>query len=422
MLDSKNSDNNVICKRILIVFFGAVLALLGIGCAGKEYGKPDALLAVSEPGNTLVDYDANRQIYILCENVYSDVYLESYAGVLNFYIFTRERIEKEKITVTIPVRNSYEIFISDSVDCRLTQAMIHIQGRDVEQNGSVNAFPYYLYQCYKDVDIEMIGALAADTLHDTKDPEYSADWKNLLNVDIESFRNLGKEQIPEFYAYQIYAVIHAGSDKVPETFESIEVTIEDRSYTKKIGQVNLHAGKIPTHVSIGSLQDAVVQQFYTHAVGTTQQMYSDGIGYEYLLEFSAPENLTLSELRILDKYTEVLDIELTLTKQDSTSTTFCWDGKSPVQVLKGQKLGLTLYYRNANMANLWYTAEMCVEVDYAMGSETACVFLRRTLYPIGINLHEAYAVIFAGLDMESYYRHFYYPVYEPWMQKYRTIE
>lgn len=406
-----------LCAYILCCLF----IFSAAGCGKRDKGAI-RFPRVENPGNTLVEYDPERRLYILCENAYSDVYLGSYAGIINFYILTRKPVAVDTISIVLPIENTYEVFVNNSADCQSTELTISEKGQTVSQNSANNALPYYVYQCYKGTDFAKMGSLAAASLYGTGNLEAVEDWQTLINAEAENFKSLKAEQIPEFYAYQVYAVIQAGSDKLAETIRSIDVTIGDKTYTKQIGQMNLIPDKIPTHAPIGSLQNTVVQQFYTHAVGTTQQLYSDGIGYEYLLEFTAPENLTLTALRILDEYTQVLDIELTLTKQDGTSTSFYWDGKSPVQVLRGEKLGLALYYRNPNMANLWYAAEMCVEVDYSAGDETECVFLRRTLYPIGINLHEAYAVIFAGLDMESYYRDFYYPVYEPWMQKYRTIE
>lgn len=407
-------------RKALVLFLCSVQIFL-LCCCAQNFNVPVTFPDVKNPGNTLVTYEPNRQVYILCENVYTDIYLSTFAGVLNFYIFTREKVDADTISVELPIKNLYKVTVSDCVDCRLTEIMLTKKEERNSQVISRNALPYYVYQAYKGVDFagivsERQAELAAGNISDG-----TPRWQALLKGEKDNFSKLQPEHLPEFYAYQVYVVIPAGPDKVAESFETMDVTIGNQIYTKQIGNITLIPEKIPTKIPIGTMQNEIADQFYTHAVGTTQQLYSNGIGYEYLLEFTASQPITLTGIHTLDRYTQLLNTILTLEKADGSVAEFRWDGQSPIDISEGQKLGMTVFYYNPNMDNLWYTAEMCIEVDYTMAEEIASIFLRRTLYPVGMNLHEAYAMIFEGLDMESYYMDFYYPIYKPWVEEYRTI-
>lgn len=395
----------------------------------KHAASVTGMPKVENPGNTLVDYDPDRELYILCENVYLDVYSASDPGLLLFYIFSRTPLEADSITVEIPAEINYEVSVSDPFDFRQTEATALKDGQTLGQVSGDQLFPYYLYQCYRGVDFTEIAKLqeAAQKAERENDFVRAAELSDqsyaLKNEEIPNFMNLKAEELPEFYVNYVSIWIYGDPEEMKEeSFHSMEVTIGDQTYHKEIGEVNLIPGELPLRAPVSGLQytPEFLQQSYTSMMGTTQHPYSDGIGQDTILSFTAQEDMTLTGFQMVDRFTEILDLRLIIESASGVSKDIYWDGASPIDAAAGDKITLVLYYKNPNMAGLWYETEMYGELDYTTaGSGEQCILATRHLIPIVMNKHELHAILFDGLDMEPYYRDYYYPIYEPLLEDYK---
>lgn len=426
--------------RNLAGLFLACLIMLSLcGCASGEKQPQETENAlpsvtgmpkVENPGNALVDYDPARELYILCENVHLDIYASSGFGMLYFYIFSRAPLEADSISVEIPIETNYDVSVFEypAAELRQTEATALKDGQSLGQVSGSGLFPYYLYQCYAGVDFSKIGSLRkgaqeAEGNHMPGAAGLSDQWYAMVNEEIPNFMKLKAEELPEFYVYSVDIVFPGDPEKTQEeSFHSMDVTIGDKTYHKEIGEVNFISGDLPLRAPVSGLQytPEFLQQSYTSMMGTTQHPYSDGIGQDTILSFTAQENMTLTGFQMVDRFTEILDLQLIIESASGASKDIFWDGASPIDAAAGDKITLILYYKNPNMAGLWYETEMYAELDYTTGGAEQCILASRHLVPAyTLNKHELYAIIFDGLDMEPYYRDYYYPLYEPMLEDYR---
>lgn len=426
-------------RKYLIIFVLAIYIIQCFGCTAWE-SNPSTMMqderetqsdlaqlpVVSYPGNDLVPYDPNLELYVLFENVHMTMYLDNPA-LLYFYIFSHRPLDVEAISIDIPIEANYDVHIYDSPDYQQTEVSILQDGKNLGEMGSLNALPYYVFQCYAGVDFEQIGSTLRLAQQAENDRNSDADelWQRyylLLNGEVSNFRNLQSDALPKFYVYSGYVFVSGNNTtSKDEIFTTVDVKIGDEVYHKEIGEVRIVPGEIPTHVPVSGLQYTAefLKETFTYMIGTTQRPYSDGVGKEEILQFTAPQDMTLTGFHILDEFTQFLDLQLVIISPEKYAIDFYWDGISDIEVSEGSQISLVLYYRNPVMANLWYQVEMRAELDYAIGEEEQCILLGRNYVPIVLNIHELYALVFAGVDMESYYRDYYYPLYETWREKYQ---
>ena len=81
---------------------------------------------------------------------------------------------------------------------------------------------------------------------------------------------------------------------------------------------------------------------------------------------------------------------------------------------------MTAIIHNPDMENFSYYQKMHSELVYAVGEQLySAVTEMSCSSTITMNLHELYAIIFDGVDMEHYYRDYYYPTSEDWRAEYK---
>ena len=111
------------------------------------------LLPPENPGNSLIEYDPDRQIYIASENVYADYYMGISGFVsFGFYIYSRQKLDPEEITVTLPADLPFVVMTDQSSVERKPYVAL-------EEDSGGEAFgrlPFYLYLAYRGAPTRVI--------------------------------------------------------------------------------------------------------------------------------------------------------------------------------------------------------------------------------------------------------------------------
>ena len=352
---------------------------------------PDAPFPVlTDPGNSLIEYDPDRQIYFSCRNLDYDIYLDmSCAPFLNIRILSKNALNIETVQANIPIQNGYSILIAESNDEFLGQ----LSTDDSIMSGYV--FKPYLYQSYEEKS-----------------------WKDGEDAALsEVYSRLTPEDLPQFHVYHVTIMFEktVGGD---EAFQDITLTIDGKDYPLSIGEIWLHEKAVLNYPDDQWLDGGISTQ--SLIVDSHTMLYNDGIDQICpAFDFTAAYDMELLDLYLLDPKIDILDVRLVINSQKGSSMDFYWDRKSPVYLESGDHVWIYVYYRDERQDTLDYTAKAWPVIDYKCelgyySAFTECTLCRE------LNLYELYAIVFDGVDLESYYRDYYFPKYESWRQDYAS--
>ena len=388
------------------------------------------LPAPEHPGNTLVPYDPAREIYFFgCENVNATIYLENSMDIaLNFLIISKRQLNEETIQLSLPIANSYTYSIVDlgqMISFRETFYTALDEGQQLGEVSSEHWLPYYVYQGYTGVDFARLGELWQIYLNEgqkridageiyASEAELAAynEFVVMRDAALSGFKALQPDQTREFYVYPV-SIIFAGENAVDEVLTEFTVTIEGTQYTPFTGEIHLVPSVRPAcYIEQKNMLFHVLQ---TPGTG----LYGDGKGRLVTHMFSAEEDLTLTEYIVREEQFSVLDLVVTISSRNGNSASFYWDGTSPIDVLAGDSVSVELIFHNQGMENFSYFQKLHPELVCSKGSQLYSEVVEISCSSIFLmNFHELYAIIFDGVDMESYYRDYHYPLFEGWRAEY----
>ena len=362
------------------------------GVDREDEGNGIRLLPPENPGNSLIQYDPNRQIYIASENIYMDYY----PGITSlpsfyFYIFSREALNTEEITVTFPVDMPFFLDVAQIQGIERKPQIIPVIDDDtLEANDFVMSFddgvclPFYVYQAYRNISFG------------TKEAE------SQLEKIYADFVSLTEADIPAFYVYSI-SVAFIDIQELEETvvLEKLDISIGGQTYEAKLGRVRLLPEEnFPAEVPIAKAQGTM---------GSYYQLYNDGlVRIPGVLDWEdIPEDRTLTRLYMTEEESQVLDI-LVCTITDGQEMQMRWDGKTPIYLYEGDSVYIDVVLKNELTEKLLNYVMFHTVVEYQDGSGKTVCAVFTDIGSLISNFHEYYAIIFEGLDMEPYYRKSYY--------------
>ena len=93
---------------------------------------------------------------------------------------------------------------------------------------------------------------------------------------------------------------------------------------------------------------------------------------------------------------------------------YIWDGKSPIELSKGQFIYFNFAFHDPSLANaIWGLTDYLLVTEYR--DQKGDIHLERAWFPVtiatpGSNPHEIYLAHELGIDVMSYYTDFYYPI------------
>ena len=376
---------------VMMLFLTACAQPENPGVTGLDPQPDTPFPVVADPGCSLIEYDPDRQIYFSCSSLDYDIYWGmSCLPFLDILILSREPLNIETAQVDIPIQNGYSIALTECYDGNLGR----IAADDSMAGGC--AFPAYLYQCYW-----------GKTWEAGEDPALSA-----------AFGSLKPEELPQFHVYQVSILLErtVGGE---ETIREITLTIDGNSYPLHIGEIRLREEPELNYPIDWDMDDGgITSQNLIYA--SNPMLYNDGIDQICpAFDFTAAYDMELLDLYLLDTEIEILDVRLVIRSPNGTGMDFYWDRTSPVYLNAGDAVQIFVYYRDQRQTALDYRAKAWPVIEYqcALGSYSAfaeCTLQRE------LNFYALYAMVFDGVDLESYYRDYYFPKYESWRQDYAS--
>ena len=388
-------------------------------------------LPPENPGNSLIEYDPDRQIYIASENVYMDYY-EGISGFLhfNFGVYSRQPLDPDEISVTFPV--DFPVTVKDHTvtvyDSTAEERKPEIVLNDGSGTSSDN-LPYHVYLAYRGETFEEGEAVSAVDLvngtYEVEDSEgnfvsaadvlagkYELKEGEEIEQRYRDFASLTGDDLPQFYVYYIDIVLYDITD-VQETvvLDKLEITIGDEVYEAKLGCVRrLPREAFPTEARVVSEMG-----FYTNTI----QLYNDGVFWLEALSIEAvQEDITITGFRIAEEATRILDITVVM-NSGGQHMEMQWDGASPIYLYKGDSISISAIVKNEHAGKLLNYLVNHTLVEYTDSNNEQLCAVNTQVSILDRNECEDYAIIFDGLDLEPYYRNYFYKTTFQWVDAYR---
>lgn len=421
-------------KKGLLLCFILLSGLLLCACGEETAADPSAStteLSASEPNTgTLpapsmefpVSYEPGRKVYFTCENWDVDLYLRhSEVPNLRFHIISTEPVTKEDISVTLPIATGYTVDIMDHDTHTLS-----------ESGGS--GLPYFLYQIYQGTDWAGLAQMQKDAYEAGRQmqemqlargdvpleqlmesQEYQALEKITLeavemeNALLPNFRELTPEDLPLFYSYTV-RIDFSMEDVVPESFQTINIDIGGKTYSQNVGEVRIHDEDLPPSTNGGiKLRTGAIS-----GIGTSP--WTDGRELEQnVFYFVAQEELRLTGASFYQSDVALLGARVSIAGANGNAMDFYWDLETSVFVNEGDTVRIDLIYQDERMKAMNYGARLYAYLNYEAGGQPET--LRTEIDAVRMHLPWlVYAIAFDGLDCGSYYRDYYYPLYESWRE------
>ena len=228
------------------------------------------------------------------------------------------------------------------------------------------------------------------------------------------FVSLTGDDLPQFYVYYIDVMLYGITD-VQETvvLDKLEITIGDEAYEAKLGCVRwLPPEAFPTEARVASYELG----FYTNAI----QLYNDGV-FQLADVFQmeeAQEDITITGLRIAEEATRILDIKVVM-NSGGQYMEMQWDGVSPIYLYEGDSISISVVVKNEHAGKLLNYLVNHTIVEYTDSSNEQLCAVTTQVSILERNEFEHYAIIFDGLDLEPYYRNYFYKNFFQWVDEYR---
>ena len=388
-------------------------------------------LPPENPGNSLIDYDPDRQIYITGENVYMDCYVDI-SGAYSFFleIYSRQPLNTDEISVTFPEDLPGEVPFEVRVNPSTVERKTVVAWKE-GMGSSSDYLPYHVYLAYRGetfeegweaFDADLINGSyevqdsrgnfvsAADVLagfYELKDGEE-------IEQRYRDFASLTEEDLPEFYVYSVVVSwIYVTELQETVVLDKLDLTIGDEVYEVKLGRVRiLPPEAFPTETRVAS------DDF---CLNNTIQPYNDGV-FELPNVFNleeAQEDITITGLRIAEEASRILDINVIM-NSGGQYMEMQWDGKTPIYLFKGDSIRMNVFVKNEHAGKFLNYVVSHAIVEYTNSdNEQLCAVYSQVSSLNRPSDHENYAIIFDGVDMEPYYRNYYYKRTFHYVDEYR---
>lgn len=394
-----------------------------------------------EKTGPLVEYDPNRELYILTGHNNIIYYLEEACIThYSFSIISKNPLDVDKMSVDIAIEHPYTVKISEAE----MEGIAYSEEGEPPTYCKGNQFPYELYQCYKGKDFQKLAELhwnwkywiqvmsrcnallEQEVITQQVQKAYYAqfktvmqDYQDYLKAELDEYRTLKKTDLPTFYVYTVR--IHfrepgAEVSSIPdEVFTEISVTIDDQVYNQQIGQIALVSGKrvvmdqVDWHNDFENADDGILGQ----SMGPLP--YNDGLHYApNYFHITVNRYKSLTNL-VLDNPAHQLEaVWIALKPEGGSWSTYKWDMSEPFELYPGDEVMIGVIYRDDSLESfLGYQTKLDGHLEYESDGKTwykVC----NCYVSESMNYYALYALIFEGIDMESYYWDYYYVFQEDW--------
>lgn len=394
-------------KKLLTVL--ALMLVCLCGCVRSEDAgettvptetDPSTVFTTPEdPGSSLIEYDPDREVYFTFHNCDYTIYLDdSWVPYLQFYIISKEPVDLGTLKLSIPISARYTIAYKEEVDLNIG---IADSTDPAVRSWRQEAFPYYLYLCYKGIDFKEIGELREN------DPEAYSEKVAQLSSYANEFNGLTPEDLPQFHVYAINVQFDSET-ATDESFSELDIRIGDQVYHEEIGTVRLKK-TIPFYIQYDwelvaeNVDDGIC------GYGIEPTPYFDGLHkITAFYNFTVDYTKKVTSLSFLNKRIQFVDAIVHVTSADGTYMEYNWSGEDPLYFYPGDDVFMDVIVRIPDSDQLDQTLKVWgvleYECEYGTYHKLSEAHVRRS-----INFYELYAMVFDGLDLEDYYRYYYYP-------------
>lgn len=367
----------------------------------EPIARLEPLAPPEERGSSLIDYDPNREVYFLFHHSNYSIYMDdSWVPYFDIFILSKKPIDLKTVKVVLPIESSYSIGWKREI--KMEGVSPHAQLEDVTLDEQ-NQFPLRVFLVYKGFDFEKLALLK-----ETNQAAYGEMLAELTELTRE-FNALPKNALPEFYVYHLQ--IHFDYNNVKyESFQEVDIKIGSKVYHEKIGLVDL---KSTVSNFMNYDYDIYGENVDDGVCGCTNSptLYNDGL-FRSMLYFISHVDVekTVTGIRLLNRNIEFLGAYIRHYKADGTGMEYFWNGTDPLYFYPGDSVTIdaVLKLKYGNVLDM--TAKVWALLDYECeyGSVSKISEAHISTNTTG-NFYEMCAIVFDGIDMEGYYRHYYYP-------------
>ena len=198
-----------------------------------------------------------------------------------------------------------------------------------------------------------------------------------------------------------------------ESFTEIEITIGDQVFRQQVGKITLRdklelPSELDWYVDGWNADDGIMGN------GNAPLPYNEGV--HRITNYFSFEADTFKSLKrvVLDNPEHKIDrVWVEVRPENGQRTIEEWDMEEPYDIYPGDRVLIHVSYRDAYKENPGYTTKVYGYLEYETDGKSYCK-MSECYIANGLNLYVQYAMLFEGLDLSSYYRDYYYPLYEAW--------
>lgn len=367
----------------------------------EPIARLEPLAPPEERGSSLIDYDPNREVYFLFHHSNYSIYMDdSWVPYFDIFILSKKPIDLKTVKVVLPIESSYSIGWKREI--KMEGVSPHAQLEDVTLDEQ-NQFPLRVFLAYKGFDFEKLALLK-----ETNQAAYG-DMLGELTALTREFNALPKSALPEFYAYHLQ--IQFGYENIYwESFSEVDIKIGDKVYHEKFGSVSL---KKTLSNFMNYDFDIYGENVDDGVCGWTNSptLYSDGL-FRTMLYFISYVDVekTVTGIRLLNRNIEFLGAYIRHYKADGTGMEYFWNGTDPLYFYPGDSVTIdaVLKLKYGNVLDMTTKVWALLDYECEYGSVSKISEAHISTNTTG-NFYEMCAIVFDGIDMEGYYRHYYYP-------------
>lgn len=410
------------------------------GSQGSDFTVPTYELetlptADRDPVGTVPGVDVEQEIYILTGTNNITYAIKRANNDFGFYIYAKNPIKTSSISVSVPISHRYSVEVREVELKGISD--VGVVNRMNERFYSDSEFSYPLYLAYMGKDFWKLAELenkrkqlreftsGYEQMHlngEITDEEYDLlmqpfwdavqEHEAYLNAEWEDYLALMKKDLPKFYVYYVGIYFSRGELKEEESFTEIEVTIGDRVYVQDVGEISLiWDWELPAPLDWANADNA------TDGImggANSPAVYCDGVHYiDTYFHFEADTYKMLQKVEMLNPAQQIDRVWLLIRPKDGAQFVEEWDMSEPYEVYPGDDVTVYVTYRDESLKNPGYQTMTDAYLLYTTDGESYCKFSHSQI-SIRPQHYLWYAILFDGIDVESYYWDYYYQLYEPW--------
>lgn len=382
--------------------------------------------------------DVDWNLYILTGKNEIVYYTSEVNNIYSFYIYSKEPQDVHGIEVTLPISYDYSVKVQE---CTLRGIQdVHSEMRDDERNFFPDSFSYPLYMAWLGKDFQKLVELRKtwkDLYRQYEAGSYHDQWLNgeitweeylqfnqphetalaeydaYLGAQWGDYLTLTAEDLPQFYVYKV-TILFSWEQPIEteESFTEIEVTIGEQLCRQQIGRVTLK-GKLEApapfdwHEEWGGL-DGIMGS------GGFVRPYNDEVNcIKVLYRFTADRYKLLERITFANPGQRIDRVWVEVWPAAGSRFTTQWDMSEPLEVYPGDQVTVYVSYQDEGMEEPGYQSMVYSFLEYTTDGARYCKYAQCEIDPSQQH-YVWYAILVQQIDLEYYYRDYYYLFNEPW--------